>query len=316
MLFYLDNRYNHKNEPNENYARELLELHTLGIDGGYTQNDIVELARIFTGWQINGQGFYFANSSHDNGEKLILDTAIPAGLGIEGGEMALDLLATHPATASFLCTKLLQVFVSDHPNENSINNCASDFIENSENNDQIAIILENIFRSKEFSASHHFHSKVKTPLEFVVGYTRQIPIVLSYSASRRALKSMNMELFQHPLPTGWPEVGERWIDSNRYLQYLQFINNSIFSRPSVSSNYLENPSLLFTSKGYETAEAIVGYLFYLTLSNDYSNLEWNTAMNILTDNGKIDFDINDASANGKIKHLLAIVLNFPAYQLQ
>jgi hypothetical protein len=311
MLIYLDNRLNRKEEPNENYARELLELHTLGVNGGYTAKDIVEVAKAFTGWS-----FQFSNKFHDQGEKIVLGSVIPAGFGEEDGNRVLDLLATHPSTAQFICTKLLRYFVSDSPSTSSISDCADTFLENRQESNQIAIVLESIFRSSDFSASLHFHSKVKTPLEFVAAFLRQFPIQISFSDTRYSLRAMNMNLFYYPNPTGWPEVGEQWINSYNYLQYFQFINNVIFNKPSPSKNYFESPVSFFKNNNLETAEGIVGYIFHNALSHDYSSLEWNTAMGILTENGNIDFDINDPDAEKKIRTLLATILSFPKYQLQ
>src|SRR5260221_770672 len=119
MLFYLDNWLSKGGGLNENYGRELLELHTLGVDGGYTQQDVVEVARCFTGWTMkdphDGSGFVFNPATHDRGAKRVLGYAIKAGRGIEDGEEVLDILARHPSTARFVATKLARRFVADDP---------------------------------------------------------------------------------------------------------------------------------------------------------------------------------------------------------
>ena len=121
MLFYLDNFFNLASAPNENYARELMELHTLGVDGGYTENDVKEVARCFTGWSIRFPGdtsgdygtFVFLPAVHDNNAKVVLQNSITAGGGQSDGEQVLDILAAHPSTAQFIATKLCRRFISD-----------------------------------------------------------------------------------------------------------------------------------------------------------------------------------------------------------
>ena len=143
MLFYLDNFQsvradidaNTKNRKvkrglNENYGRELMELHTLGVNGGYTQQDVTEVARCFTGWTIleprQGGGFFYNDKLHDKGEKVVLGHVIPAGGGIEDGEKVLDILATHPSTAHFISKELAQRFVADNPPEALVEKMAQD----------------------------------------------------------------------------------------------------------------------------------------------------------------------------------------------
>ncbi len=316
MIYYLDGRVNRKAEPNENYARELLELHTVGIDGGYTAEDIKEVARIFTGWTIKNGSFYFQAGQHDDAEKMALGEVFSAGQGVEDGKQLLDLLAVHPSTAHFICTKLLRTFVSDTPEQASINNCAADFLDYAHLDNQIALVLKNIFNSPEFSDSVNFHNKVKTPLEFVAGFLRQFDLHTSLYRSVLQLTSLGMGIYENPVPTGYAETGSDWINSNRYLLYTQFTSQTLFSRAYDARNYMADPVSYFKDKGYETADGIVGYLFKIGFSNDYSPLEWKTAMDVLTDNQTLEFDINSDDAEQRIRQLLSNVVNFPAYQLQ
>ncbi len=316
MMVYLDNRLSKKDEPNENFARELLELHTLGVGGGYTRQDIQEVAKVLTGWRVVNDQFYFQSSAHDYNEKNILGYSFPAGVGKEEGDNLFDILSTHPSTAHFICTKLLKVFVSDTPTSTSIDNCSADFLNNATQNNQIALVLKNIFNSEEFSASTNFHNKVKTPLEMIAGFSRQLEVKTSLNKSVNSLAAMGMDLFQNPMPAGYPEIGTDWVNSNRYLQYVKFISTTAFNKAYKTRNYIEDPAEFFKKHGYETASGIVGYLFYLALSNDYSLMEWNVAIDILTDKDTIIFDIDSDDANERIRSLIATVLNFPAYQLQ
>ena len=274
MLIYLDNIRNHKDQPNENYARELMELHTLGVDNGYTSKDIAEVARAFTGWRIRNSVFYFDNWRHDDDEKTVLGTLIPSGSGIAGGEMILDLLAQHDATTQFICTKLLHTFVSDTPASIDINHCAADFLKYHDDKNQIALTLEGIFKSPAFSDSLNFHNKAKTPFEFIVGLYRQLPITVNYNKTRTNLSNMGMPLFYYSLPTGWPENSKHLINSNQLALRWQFTNNTLFDNPSQWANYILNPSLFLINNGIETTDGVLGYLFELTLGHDYSDTEW------------------------------------------
>src|SRR5690348_2399206 len=183
MLFYLDNWLSTRADLvlprgpnagrtmglNENYARELMELHTLGVDGGYTQQDVVEVARCFTGWTINapaqGGGFTFNERTHDNGEKTVLGVTIPAGGGKEDGEQVLDILASHPATARFISRELAQRFVADDPPPALIDRMAKTF---RETGGDIRAVLATMFNSKEFFSQGAYRAKVKTPFEMIV----------------------------------------------------------------------------------------------------------------------------------------------------
>ena len=316
MLIYLDNQQSNKLAPNENYARELLELHTLGVDNGYSGKDIAEVARVFTGWHVSNRNFMFATWNHDNGGKVVLGNTIHAGSGLAGGEQVLDILASHQGTARHICTKLLKLLVSDQPSSASIASCAKDFVTYADDEDQIAQVLEGILTSTAFSDSSNFHNKVKIPLEFVAGLFRQLPLTLSVENTRVQLREMGMDLFFYPLPTGLAEEADRWVNSGQLMQRWQFAGQAMMNAPATWRNYWENPAQFFIEQGIETAEGVLGYLFELTLSHDYSNTEKEAAMAILTGNGTEKFYIRDESADVKIRKVLALVLNYPAYQLQ
>jgi len=316
MMKYLDNASSRKEEPNENYSRELLELMTMGVNGGYIPQDIVEVARVFTGWRVSDGEFEFSGSRHDDDQKIVLGEIIPAGLGMQGGLQVLDILSEHPSTARFICTKLLQVFVSDTPAELTITDCASTFLANMNKPDQIAIVLNSIFHSAEFLARSSFHNKTKTPFEFTVGLARNFEGTASLSDMRKGMESMGMKLFYYPVPTGWAEIGEKWTNSNQLFQRL-LISTNIASNRSVSyRTHIEDTKNYFLSRGYETSDAVVGYLFDTLLANDYSKLEWNEATEILTKGGTVPFDINDEETDHRLRELIALVSNFPSYQLQ
>ena len=156
---------------NENYARELLELHTLGVDGGYTQQDIVNVAKAFTGWTIQprqGSGFMFVAARHERGEKVVLGQTIKAG-GVDEGERVLDIVAAHPATARHIAKKLAMRFVSDNPPAALVDRAAAKF---TATRGDLREVLKVILASPEFASADAYRAKVKTPLEFVASALR------------------------------------------------------------------------------------------------------------------------------------------------
>src|SRR5207253_2848952 len=173
MLIYLDNaRSNSRRGVNENYARELMELHTLGVDGGYTQEDVKNVARAFTGWTVqrgDGYAFRFARQLHDDDEKVVLGRKLKAGQGIKDGETVLDMLARDPHTAHFIATKLVQRFVSDDVPEDLVNDIAKVFLKT---DGDLRAVTCALFSSSEFCDARFRGNKVKTPLELVASAIR------------------------------------------------------------------------------------------------------------------------------------------------
>ena len=209
---------------NENYARELLELHTLGVDGGYTQQDIIEVARALTGWTIDqplARGrFVFRDFQHDAGEKLLLGTRLPAGRGIEDGEQVLDLVARHPATARFIATKLARRFVSDTPPADLVDRAAETF---RRTDGDIAATVRTIVRSPEFFSRAAWRAKVKTPFELVVSTARALGAGPDTTVrSAQLLLRLGQPVYGHQAPNGWPETGDAWINTGTILQRINF----------------------------------------------------------------------------------------------
>ena len=311
MLRYLNNNTNRKEAPNENYARELMELHTLGVNGGYTEKDVAEVARAFTGWTLNSNQFIFNKNWHDTGEKVILGHTFPAGGGMAEGEKVLDILATHPATASFICTKLLQLLVTDQPTEKAKNDCSSVFLAT---HGDISQVVSTILLSPAFNNPTQFHSKIKTPFEFIAGMVRNLAGTTPYTDKNlyKATVAMGMSLFNSPAPTGWSELGEDWMTSDQIMQRVQLINQTVLQQNQ--TQVYVNVKDLFLNQGYKTAEAIVAFLLELTLANDYSPRVQEIALEIL--NAGTPFNINATDVTEKLRHLVITILSFPSYQLQ
>jgi uncharacterized protein (DUF1800 family) len=217
---------------NENYARELMELHTLGVEGGYTQKDVQEVARAFTGWTIanprQGGSFRFEPRMHDDGEKVVLGQRIKAGGGKMDGERVLDLLASHPATAKFIATKLARRFVADTPPAALVDRAATRF---RETHGDIREVVRAIVTSPEFFAAEAYRAKVKTPFEFVVSAVRAtgtdtsnaLPLVM-------AVRTLGMPLYGCQPPTGYSDKAEAWVNSGALLNRMNFAVSLTSSR--------------------------------------------------------------------------------------
>ncbi len=209
---------------NENYARELMELHTLGVDGGYTQADVTEAARVLTGWTIerpNESGaFRFNPLVHDAGSKLVLGTEFPSGQGEAEGERLLDLLAKHPATAKFIATKLAQRFVSDTPPAALVQRAAETF---RRTDGDLREVVRTIVTSEEFFSAAAWRAKVKSPFEVVVSALRAMDAGVDTTARSAALVArLGQGIYQHQAPNGWPETGDGWINTGAILNRINF----------------------------------------------------------------------------------------------
>ena len=209
---------------NENYGRELLELHTLGVDGGYTQQDVISVARAFTGWTIKppaqGGGFIFRPQVHDAGEKVVLGHRLAAGRGEEDAEDVLDILAKSPATAHFIAFKLARRFVSDTPSKALVDHAAQVYLKT---DGDIREVLRSIITSPEFFSQQAFHSKVKSPFEVVVSAARALNAAPdSTPRTAQVIAYLGQPIFGHQAPNGWPETGESWMNTGAILNRINF----------------------------------------------------------------------------------------------
>ncbi len=208
---------------NENYGRELMELHTLGVTGGYTQKDVTEVARVFTGWTLKqprqGGGFTFEERMHEPGDKMVLGHRIKAKGEKEGFEV-LHILAHHPATAKFVCTKLAVRFVSDDPPSSLVDRMAQTFLKK---DGDIRQVLKTMFDSPEFWAADTYRAKVKTPLEFTVSAVRASGAEVSDAMPlSRQLQNMGMPAYGAQPPTGYSMKASTWVNSSALLERMNF----------------------------------------------------------------------------------------------
>ena len=257
MMLYLDNdqstaavgsvgRGKAKKQPgglNENYAREVMELHTLGVDGGYTQRDVTELARCLTGWGVRGgkysAEFEYHDSRHDKKAKEVLGLRLPAGGDQSDGEAALALLARHPSTMRFISTKLCRRFVSDNPPASLVDRCVATW---KRTDGDIREILTTITSSPEFFSAAAYKSKVKSPFEFVVSAARALGAtynvgektkganqdfskktdVGSETCTAGQISLLGQPLFRYAFPTGYPEDSSKWVSSGALIGRINY----------------------------------------------------------------------------------------------
>ena len=245
MMFYLDNAQNtkagfqapnpksKKNGINENYARELLELHTLGVDGGYSQADVMELARVLTGWGMpaagnrrnagatgsNGYWASFDQRRHDFGEKTILGQTIK-GTGANEIEQVLDMLARHPSTAKHISFKLAQYFVDDNPPESLVEKLTQSY---QQSNGKIKIVMSTLFASPEFWDSKYQNSKFKSPFHYAVSACRATG---AHAAQPKQLatflKLQGQPLYGCPTPDGYKNTKEAWLNPDGLMRRIDF----------------------------------------------------------------------------------------------
>jgi len=241
MMIYLDNQANEKSHPNENYARELMELHTLGVDGGYTQQDVMELARCLTGWNVKEHfwlgDFVFKDDLHDTGEKKVLGRMIQSS-GQKEAEQVIDLLVTHPNTARFIATKLTRRFIADDPPQVIIEKAAQTFLDT---NGDIKSVLRVILLDGLALAQ----PKYKRPANFVTSALRLTNAETDAVAIHDYLLRMGQLYFNWPTPDGYPDHSQPWQNNlmPRWQFAFELIRNEINGTKNNSNTLLDVSSI-------------------------------------------------------------------------
>jgi len=265
---------------NENYARELMELHTLGVDGGYTQKDVQEVARCFTGWTIfqprgggaavnammgeasrrNAGTFFFNARVHDDGEKTVLGHKIPSGGGIKDGLTVLDILAHHPSTAKFIASKLVRHFVSDTPPQSLVDRVAATF---TKSDGDIRETLKAIFFSKEFNSTEAYRVKIKRPFELVISAIRTLGADTNGGpGTHRWMERMGEPLYGFQTPNGYSDAAESWVNTGGLLERMNF-------GLALANNRVQGTTVSLSQTNGEQAKVMDEYLKTL-LAGDIS----------------------------------------------
>jgi len=345
MMEYLDLNGSKVGAPNENYAREVMELHTLGVtstSGLYGPLDIAENARILTGWALGSssqnsrygeytpQGtvvyrsipdFVFNSGDHDYDPKTFLGESYPAPgeTGLDEGERMLTTLATHDSTADFICTKLAQYFVSDTPSPNTVADCAAKFLATSDAPDQMALVLDKLFNSVEFNSSGTYRAKFKDNQEFMFSLARllgrsavgnqQPGNPLNDDALGAQIAQTGQGLYAKGEPTGWPEVADHWINANAALNRFREANQMVFDTTR-TTNFVD----YFTNLNLTTSGEVIGHLFLLMLGGQYDVKDMEMAYWVLHPNHQ-PFALTDTDAESKLRNLIARIAQLPEYSL-
>jgi uncharacterized protein (DUF1800 family) len=284
---------------NENYARELMELHTLGVDGGYTQKDVQEVARAFTGWTVDrprqGGEFVFREQMHDRGSKLVLGQKIADG-GVRDGEHVIDILVHHPSTARFIATKLVRRFVADEPPAALVNRVALTY---TKTDGDIREMLRTIFTSDEFFAPAAYRAKAKSPFELAVSAIRALGgSTTGTSRLAQEIARMGQPLYQYQAPTGYPDRASQWMTSGSLIERLNF-------GVALSANRLTGASVDLTRFAGDgaSAEQLVERAVQVLLGGDVSS----QTRNVLAEQIR-------ASAEPPLTKAFALVLGSPEFQ--
>jgi len=330
MLFYLDNWLSARSDfivpagpnrgrkagLNENYARELMELHTLGVDGGYTQRDVTEVARAFTGWtidrpQTNGR-FVFRPSMHDGGEKVVVGHRIPTGGGQGDGERVIEILTRHPSTSRFVATKLVRRFVSDTPPPALVARVAATY---TSTEGDIPAMLRVIFGSREFYGEDAYRAKIKKPFEFVASAVRALggsTDAQGGSALARASAEIGEPLYLAQSPTGYADRADVWVNAGALLARMNFALTLASGRyPHVT---VELPALVAGTDPRSPAAVLDRLL--ATIVADQAGPETRAVLAAqLTDPQITRLSTDDrGSANTDVAKLAALVIGSPEFQ--
>jgi uncharacterized protein (DUF1800 family) len=296
---------------NENYARELMELHTLGVDGGYTQEDVTEVARVLTGWTIDrpkqGGEFKFETRMHEPGTKVVLGHEIKEK-GEQEGREVLHMLAHHPCTAKFISGKLAARFVSDNPPPELVNRMAETFLKK---DGDIREVLRTMFHSPEFWAPESYRAKVKTPLEFVVSAVRATGANVQDAAPLiGTLNSMGMLPYGMQPPTGYSMKAEPWVNASALVSRMNFalaLSTGKIKGIGIQQDFLD-------SHASQHPGAILANLENELLADDVSRQTHETILKQMGGPEIVRKNVDEAPRSVNIGLIEGLILGSPEFQ--
>ncbi len=307
MLIWLDGQSNRKGKPNENYAREVMELFSLGI-GNYSERDIKELAKAMTGWRVQDEEAIFDPKQFDDGIKEICGSK-----GRFDSESAVDVLLKQPACSKFIAKKLLREFVHPDPTPQHIDHYAKRLVDE---NWQIKIVLREMMSSRMFFSDWSYRSRIKSPIELAVGSAQVVGGKVDTSFLRESCTRMGQNLLNPPNVKGW-EGGEDWINANTVMLRFNFAmqmssqRQNEFVRKSDLDKWLKQT-------GVKTADDVVGYYANLMLDGKLDDEDRETFIDFMnrgTKGEKKSFVLSPEMVNTKVKGLLHLMMAMPEYQL-
>jgi uncharacterized protein (DUF1800 family) len=297
---------------NENYGRELMELHTLGVDGGYTQKDVTEVARAFTGWTIRtprqSAEFFFAERLHDEGSKVVLGKKIHAG-GMKDGEEVLDLLAHHPSTAHFISLKLARHFVSDQPPQALVERMSKTFLRSGGN---IQEVLRAMIYSPEFWSRSAYRAKIKTPFELVVSTARALALDTDVAIPLvQWTARIGEPLYQCEPPTGYSDKAETWVNTGALLNRLNFA--LAFAGNRLPGLKVNTAALIGPDAAGDPQRALEGSILVF-LGGEISEQSRATLESKLADPSVTRTQLDDARGQADVGLIAGLVLGSPEFQ--
>lgn len=306
MLIWLDNQSNRREQPNENFARELLELFTMG-PGAYSETDIREAARAFTGWHREGDRFVFRENQHDAGEKTFLGQTGPWN-----GDDIIRLAAARPETARFLARKMLSFFVMPEPSEEAIAALAAVY---DESDHHLGTMLGVLLRSRLFYSEAAYRSLIRSPIEMVVGSIRLLDANSNRDMALPAMLNMGQELFNPPDVKGW-DGGEAWINTVTTLERANFLNNLLMRSPVKVEGRDHLLLQRLKDQGLRQPAEVIDYLLSMILQGDAEPLQRQILIDYYKQElAKLDQPNNRESWDFKLRRVAYMMMTLPAYQL-
>lgn len=307
MLLWLDGHNSRKGKPNENYGRELMELFTLGV-GNYTENDVQEVARAFTGWRADGEEAKFNPKNFDDGEKEILGQK-----GAWNDEQAVDIILSQPAAPRHIARRLLREFVHPHPTDEQVNHYAAELVAAKW---EIKPVLRKMLASRLFFSEWAYRAKIKSPATLVIASLQAIGGVPNVQFVQQQMQRMGQALLLPPTVKGW-DGEEAWINANTVMHRFNFgltiasAQNNVFYERALTPASLKNQKL-------GTAEAIVDHYARVLMDGRLAAETRATLVDYMNRNEKnetAEFELNERTFNTKVRGLLHLMMATPEFQL-
>lgn len=307
MIIWLDNQQNRKGKPNENYAREVMELFTVGI-GNYGEADIKEAAKAFTGWQTRPEGFFFNKNQHDNSVKSFLGKS-----GNFNGEDIIAMLVKHPATGRFLARKLISFFAHENPEKSFVERVAGAYTESKYS---LCAMLKVIFNDKSFRSDRTYHAKIKSPAELVVGSLKVLQIENLDNDLPQMMGAMGQDLFHPPSVKGW-DGGNAWISSETMMERFNFAARAVGMRFDELSA-TASPTQLVKRQGMKNSLDLVNYFCNLLVDGDIPRSARDRLVEYASfdpDGKKVSMMEDERNLDAKLRGLVHLIMTLPTYQL-
>jgi uncharacterized protein (DUF1800 family) len=307
MIVWLDNQQNRKGNPNENYAREIMELFALGI-GNYGEDDIKQAAKAFTGWQTKNSLFYFNAKQHDDSPKTVLGQS-----GNFNGDDVVQILSKQPAAAKFISGKLVAFFACDQPDPAMVDNLAAVYMKADGN---IRAVLKALFLHPDFRGTTAYHAKIKSPAELIVGTIKTLQVQNLDGDLTTSMSRMGQSLFEPPNVKGW-DGGRAWISTNTMMERFNFATRITQQKFDAMEGYI-SPSEMVANQGLTNARGMVDYFLNLLVDGDVPESAKQDLINYVSSDiaGKPIAAIpDDKLLDAKLRGLVHLIMTLPTYQL-